>query len=56
MLGRYEKRVFRPITALYYPPHIQPLNFAKRQSEQQWVTPPIFTLDPEPENTDCSTV
>ena len=31
---------FRPITALYFPPYIKPRNFAKRQRERQWLTPP----------------
>jgi hypothetical protein len=31
---------FKPITALYFPTYIKPRNFAKRQCERQWSTPP----------------
>jgi len=30
----------KPIIALYFPPYIKPRNFATRQCERQWLTPP----------------
>jgi len=35
---------FKPITALYFRPHIKPRNVAKQQCERQWMTP--STLHP----------
>jgi len=34
------KGVFEPITALYFPPYVKRRNFANRQCERQWLTPP----------------
>jgi len=37
---------FRPITALYLSPYIKSQNFAARQCERQWLTPPTTsTID-----------
>jgi len=39
--GHIQKNAFfRPITALYVTPYVKPRNFAKRQRERQWLTPP----------------
>jgi hypothetical protein len=50
VLGTCIKNVFRPITALYFPPYIKPRNFARRQCERQWLTPPTYFPNSDPLN------
>jgi hypothetical protein len=42
LLGKYKKRVYRPITAPYLTmyKYIKSRNFATRQCKLQWLTPP----------------
>jgi hypothetical protein len=42
ILDTYKKRVFRPITGLYFPLYIKPRIFAKRQCKVEWLTPPTL--------------